>query len=108
MAKAFAREGSNLVITGRNEGRLVEAKEKLEKEYGVNVFPIAADGADEEAIKRVSEAFPEMLVGAGTVLTTEQVDRAVNAGAKFIVSPGFDAEIVKLLLVYGKIVELVK
>jgi 2-dehydro-3-deoxyphosphogluconate aldolase/(4S)-4-hydroxy-2-oxoglutarate aldolase len=35
-----------------------------------------------------------MLVGAGTVLTTEQVDRAVNAGAKFIVSPGFDPEIV--------------
>ncbi len=35
-----------------------------------------------------------MLVGAGTVLTTEQVDRAVAAGAKFIVSPGFDPEIV--------------
>ena len=34
----------------------------------------------------MSEQFPEMLVGAGTVLTTEQVDRAVNAGAKFIVS----------------------
>ena len=35
-----------------------------------------------------------MLLGAGTVLTTEQVDRAVAAGAKFIVSPGFDPEIV--------------
>ena len=35
-----------------------------------------------------------MLVGAGTILTTSQVDRAVNAGAKFIVSPGFDPEIV--------------
>ena len=40
------------------------------------------------------ERFPEMLVGAGTVLTVEQVDAAVRAGAKFIVSPGFDAEIV--------------
>lgn len=51
--------------------------------------------AAEESIRIMAEKFPEMLVGAGTVLTTEQVDRAVNAGAKFIVSPGFDAEIVK-------------
>lgn len=50
--------------------------------------------AAEESIRLMSEKYPEMLVGAGTVLTTEQVDRAVNAGAKFIVSPGFDAEIV--------------
>ena len=39
-----------------------------------------------------------MLVGAGTVLTTEQIDRAVAAGAKFIVSPGFDPEIVDYCL----------
>lgn len=50
--------------------------------------------AAEESIRRMAEHFPEMLVGAGTVLTTEQVDRAVRAGAKFIVSPGFDPEIV--------------
>ena len=50
--------------------------------------------AAEESIRIMSEAFPEMLVGAGTVLTIEQVDRAVKAGAKFIVSPGFDPEIV--------------
>ena len=43
----------------------------------------------------MSEQFPEMLVGAGTVLTTEQVDRAVNAGAKFIVSPGLNPKVVK-------------
>lgn len=49
----------------------------------------------EEAIKLICKARPEMLVGAGTVLTTEQVDRAVAAGAKFIVSPGFNAKIVK-------------
>lgn len=46
----------------------------------------------------MTEKFPEMLVGAGTVLTTEQVDRAVAAGAKFIVSPGFDPEIVDYCL----------
>lgn len=51
--------------------------------------------AAEESIKIMSEQFPEMLVGAGTVLTTEQAERAVKAGAKFIVSPGFDPEIVK-------------
>ena len=50
--------------------------------------------AAEESIRLMAEKFPEMLVGAGTVLTTEQVDAAVKAGAKFIVSPGFDPEIV--------------
>ena len=54
--------------------------------------------AAEESIRLMSEKYPEMLVGAGTVLTIEQVDRAVNAGAKFIVSPGFDAEIVDYCL----------
>ena len=54
--------------------------------------------AAEESIRRMSAKYPEMLVGAGTVLTTEQVDRAVNAGAKFIVSPGFDPEIVDYCL----------
>ncbi len=51
--------------------------------------------AAEESIRRMTEAFPEMLVGAGTVLTEEQVDRAVNAGAKFIVAPGFNPVTVK-------------
>ena len=44
--------------------------------------------AAEESIKIMSREFPDMLVGAGTVLTKEQADRAMNAGAKFIVSPG--------------------
>lgn len=50
--------------------------------------------AAEESIRIMAAEFPEMLVGAGTVLTKEQVDRAVKAGAKFIVCPGFDPEIV--------------
>lgn len=54
--------------------------------------------AAEESIRRMREKYPDMLVGAGTVLTTEQVDRAVKAGAKFIVSPGFDPEIVDYCL----------
>ncbi len=51
--------------------------------------------AAKDAIAAMAEEFPEMLVGAGTVLTTEQVDMAVNAGAKFIVTPGFNAKVVK-------------
>ena len=57
--------------------------------------------AAEESIRIMSEQFPEMLVGAGTVLTTEQVDRAVNAGAKFIVSPGLNPKVVKYCVEKG-------
>ena len=52
-----------------------------------------AHGAD-EAIRRMKQAVPEMLVGAGTVLTTQQVDQALAAGAEFIVTPGLDPELV--------------
>lgn len=48
----------------------------------------------EEAIRRMSREVPDILVGAGTVLTTEQVDRAIAAGAKFIVSPGLNPKVV--------------
>lgn len=51
--------------------------------------------AAEEAIRIMAEQFPDMLIGAGTVLTIDQVDRAVAAGAKFIVSPGLNPNIVK-------------
>ena len=55
----------------------------------------------EEAIKCITTALPEMLVGAGTVLTIEQVDKAVTAGAKFIVSPGLNPKIVKYCIDKG-------
>lgn len=54
--------------------------------------------AAEESIRLMSSEYPQMLIGAGTVLTKDQVDRAVEAGAKFIVSPGFDPEIVDYCL----------
>lgn len=54
--------------------------------------------AAEESIKIMTKEYPEMLVGAGTVLSVEQVKRAIAAGAKFIVSPGFDEEVVKYCL----------
>jgi len=47
-----------------------------------------------ESIQLITQAYPDMLVGAGTVLTLEQLDKAIAAGAKFIVSPGLNPEIV--------------
>ena len=51
--------------------------------------------AAEESIKRIAKARPDMLVGAGTVLSPEQADRAMAAGAKFIVSPGLNPKVVE-------------
>ena len=51
--------------------------------------------AAEEAIRRVHRELPDVILGAGTVLTCEQADRAVAAGATYIVSPGLNAEVVK-------------
>ena len=51
--------------------------------------------AGEEAIRQIAENCPEVLVGAGTVLTTEQVDRTIAAGGMFIVTPGLDVDLVK-------------
>jgi 2-dehydro-3-deoxyphosphogluconate aldolase/(4S)-4-hydroxy-2-oxoglutarate aldolase len=51
--------------------------------------------AAEESIRLMRQAYPDMLIGAGTVLTTEQVDKAVAAGATFIVSPGLNPKVVR-------------
>ena len=63
---------------------------------GVPVAEITfrAAGAD-RAIKLMHEACPDMIIGAGTVLTEEQIDKAVEAGAQFIVCPGLDADLVR-------------
>ena len=57
--------------------------------------------AAEESIRSISKKFPDMFVGAGTVLTTEQVDRAIGAGAKFIVSPGLNPKVVEYCIKKG-------
>ena len=58
----------------------------------------------EESIRIMSEKFPEILVGAEAVLTTQQVDRAVAAGAKFIVSPGLNPRIVRYCTEKGVVI----
>jgi 2-dehydro-3-deoxyphosphogluconate aldolase/(4S)-4-hydroxy-2-oxoglutarate aldolase len=57
--------------------------------------------AAEEAIKRICKAYPEMLVGAGTVTNLEYAKKAVAAGAKFLVSPGFNPSVVDWALEQG-------
>jgi len=50
--------------------------------------------AAEEAIRQISSSLPEVIVGAGTVLSVDQADKAVSAGARFIVCPGFNQKVV--------------
>lgn len=54
--------------------------------------------AAEESIRIASKEFPDMMVGAGTVVNTEQAKRAVDAGAKFLVSPGFSRSVTEWAL----------
>ncbi|ELI5736266.1 bifunctional 4-hydroxy-2-oxoglutarate aldolase/2-dehydro-3-deoxy-phosphogluconate aldolase [Vibrio fluvialis] len=56
------------------------------------------------AMKNMREAFPDMLIGAGTVLTTAQVDQAIEAGVDFVVSPGFNPTTVKYCQQRGVII----
>ena len=76
LAEAFAEEGSNLVLTGRTESRLLEAKQKLEEQYGVEVLPIVADGADEQAIKVVVEKTIEKFGKLNTLVNNAQVSKS--------------------------------
>lgn len=76
LARAFAAEGSNLVITGRTESRLKAAKEKLEKEYKVQVLPVTADGADENAIKNVVAKTIEHFGKIDTLINNAQVSKS--------------------------------
>lgn len=63
---------------------------------GVDVMEITfRTAAAADSIKAVAESCPDMLVGAGTVITLEQCKKATECGAKFIVSPGFDEEVVR-------------
>lgn len=76
LAQAFAEEGSDLVLTGRTESRLLEAKQKLEAKYGIEVLPIVADGADEEAIRKVVAAAVEKFGKINTLVNNAQVSKS--------------------------------
>ena len=76
LAQAFAAEGSDLVMTGRTESRLLEAKEQLEAEFGIKVLPIVADGADEDAIRNVVAKTIETFGKINTLVNNAQVSRS--------------------------------
>ena len=83
-----------VVVLDRAEDAVPTAEAMLRG--GVNVMEITfRTAAAPDAIRAVAQACPDMLVGAGTVITLEQCRRAVECGAKFIVSPGFDEEVVR-------------
>lgn len=69
---------------------------------GVDVMEITfRTAAAADSIRAVSEQCPDMLVGAGTVITLAQCEQAVACGAKFIVAPGFDPEVVSWCVEHG-------
>lgn len=76
LAQAFASEGSDLVITGRTESRLIAAKERLEKEFGIRVLPVVADGADEQAIRNVVSKAIETFGKINTLVNNAQVSKS--------------------------------
>lgn len=72
------------------------------KKGGVSAIEVTfRTAAAADAIRLLTREMPELLVGAGTVLTKEQADAAIEAGAKFIVSPGFQPELVSYVLSKG-------
>ena len=76
IARAFAKEGANLVITGRTESRLVNAQQKLEEEFGIQVLPMVADGADEEAIANVVAKTAEKFGKINVLVNNAQVSKS--------------------------------
>ena len=89
-----------VVVLDREEDALPLAEQLMEG--GLPCAEVTfRTAAAEGSIRKIAAAFPEMLVGAGTVLTTEQADRAVDAGAKFIVSPGLNPAVAEHVLKKG-------
>lgn len=90
----FSRSGIVPVVVIDHAGDALPAAQAL-LNGGVDVMEITfRTAAAAEAIRAVSEGCPEMLVGAGTVVTLDQCRQAVESGARFIVAPGYDEEVV--------------
>lgn len=98
MKEQLRKAGIVPVIKLEETEKAVDLAKALRK-GGINCAEVTfrAKGA-EKVISAVLKAYPDMLVGAGTVLTMEEAALAAEAGAKFIVSPGFDGEIVDFAL----------
>lgn len=83
------------VITIGDAARTMELGDAL-NEGGLPCAEITfRSNAAEAAIEKMAKAHPELLVGAGSVLSVEQADQAIQAGVKFIITPGFDEGIIE-------------
>lgn len=76
ISTAFAKEGANLVLTGRTAKTLEAAKEKLEKEHGIKVLIVTADGSDEAAIKNVIKKTIETFGRIDTLINNAQTSKS--------------------------------
>lgn len=97
--KEQLRKSGIVPVIKLDETEKAEVLAKALRKGGINCAEVTfrAKGA-EEVIIAMRSAYPDMLVGAGTVLTIEEAEKALQAGARFIVSPGFDEEIVDFTL----------
>ena len=94
LAKKISDCGNIAVVVIEDADKAVKLAKTL-LEVGVNVMELTLrTPAALEALKKVATAVPEMIVGAGTVLTTEQLKQSHDAGAAFAVAPGFNSRIV--------------
>lgn len=93
--KKISEIGIVPVIAISDEEKAVPLAEAL-LAGGVGCVEITFRTAEAKScIERITDKVPQMLVGAGTILSTEQAGQAINAGAKFLVSPGFNPRVVK-------------
>ncbi len=76
IARAFAAEGANLVLTGRTPATLDKAKESIEKDYGVKVLTVKADGADEAAIQNVVDQCVKTFGGIDALVNNAQASKS--------------------------------
>ena len=76
IAKAFAKEEANLVITGRTESKLLKAQKELEEAHGIKVLPVTADGGDEAAVKNVIKKTIETFGKIDVVINNAQVSKS--------------------------------
>lgn len=76
ISTAFAKEGANLVLTGRTFATLEKAKEELEKAYGIEVLVVTADGGNEEAVNNVIQKAVEKFGRIDTVVNNAQVSKS--------------------------------
>lgn len=76
ISTAFAKEGANLVLTGRTLATLEKAKEELEKSYGIEVLVVTADGGNEEAVNNVIQKTVEKFGHIDTIVNNAQVSKS--------------------------------